>query len=107
MWVGYERGRASKATLSHGEWFGFVSSVGIYILMRSLHFLTFLWQSSAADTLVIQNNGFHDMSSELQVLQEQLKARDAKIVELEKEAALLRDEKTMIQLEVRILQVGI
>lgn len=75
--------------------------------MRSFHFLTFLWQSSAAGTPIIQNNGFLDISSELQLLGEQLKGRDAKIVELEKEAALLRDEKMMMQLEVRIIQVEI
>jgi hypothetical protein len=35
---------------------------------------------------------------------ERIKARDAKILELEKETALLRDEKTMIELEVRVSQ---
>ena len=71
-----------------------------------LHFLTLLKQS-AIGTPIIQNNGYHEVSSELQVLQDQLKARDAKIMELEKEAAVLRDEKTMIQLEVRSLQVQV
>ena len=75
------------------------------IFMHFLHFLTLLKQSSAIGTPIIQNNGYHDVSSELQVLQDQLKARDAKVMELEKEAAVLRDEKTMIQLEVRTLQV--
>ncbi|KAF8200665.1 BRE1 E3 ubiquitin ligase-domain-containing protein [Pholiota molesta] len=46
----------------------------------------------------IQGNGTHD-SSEVDTLMERIKARDAKILELEKETALLRDEKTMIELE--------
>jgi E3 ubiquitin-protein ligase BRE1 len=75
------------------------------IFMHFLHFLTLLQQSSAVGTPIIQNNGCHDVPSELQVLQDQLNARDAKIVELEKEAAVLRDEKTMMQLEVGIFQV--
>jgi len=48
---------------------------------------------------VIQQNGIHD-STELDILREQIKSRDTKIVELEKEAALLRDEKDMLTLEV-------
>jgi hypothetical protein len=74
MWVGYERGSASEATLSF------------------FHCLTLPQQSSATGTPIIQNNGFHDVTSELQVLQDQLQARDAKIVELEREAAVLRDD---------------
>ena len=48
---------------------------------------------------MIQQNGIHD-STELDILREQIKSRDTKIVELEKEAALLRDEKDMLTLEV-------
>lgn len=72
------------------------------IFIYFLHFLTVLLQSSAAGTPIIQNNGYHDMSSEVQVFQDQLKARDAKIMELEKEGAVLRDEKMMMQLEVSV-----
>ncbi|KAF8973107.1 BRE1 E3 ubiquitin ligase-domain-containing protein [Flammula alnicola] len=51
-----------------------------------------------AITSPIRSNGIHD-SPERDILVEQIKARDLKILELEKEAALLRDEKTMIELE--------
>lgn len=47
-------------------------------------------------------NGTHD-SSEIDSLMERIKLKDAKILELEKEAALLRDEKTMMELEVSTL----
>jgi E3 ubiquitin-protein ligase BRE1 len=50
----------------------------------------------------IPSNGFPD-SLEIDILQEQLQSRDTKIMELEKEAALLRDQKTMIELEVGCL----
>jgi E3 ubiquitin-protein ligase BRE1 len=50
----------------------------------------------------IQSNGFPN-PSEVDILQEQLQSRDSKIMELEKEAALLRDQKTMIELEVGCL----
>ncbi|KAF8904461.1 hypothetical protein CPB84DRAFT_1845408 [Gymnopilus junonius] len=52
----------------------------------------------AASPPTTQSNGFHD-SSEIEILQEQIKARDLKILELEKETALLRDQKTMVELE--------
>ncbi|KAF9482162.1 BRE1-domain-containing protein [Pholiota conissans] len=53
---------------------------------------------SPAPRPLIQENGVHD-SSETDVLLEQIKVRDAKIQELEHEAALLRDEKTMMDVE--------
>ncbi|PPR05855.1 hypothetical protein CVT26_010135 [Gymnopilus dilepis] len=52
----------------------------------------------AAPSPAVQTNGVHD-SSEIDVLQEQILARDIKIIELEKEAALLRDQKTMLELD--------
>jgi E3 ubiquitin-protein ligase BRE1 len=82
----------SGSVLSH--WWEFV-------FMHFLHFLTLL-QSSAIGTPTIPTNGYHDASSEMQVLQDQLNARDAKIAELEKETTVLRDEKTTMQLEVSI-----
>jgi hypothetical protein len=64
-----------------------------------------LQQSSTSATPIIPYDGFHDASSEIQILVGQLKARDTKIVELEREAVLLRDEKTALQLEVRPSQL--
>ncbi|KAJ3508382.1 hypothetical protein NLJ89_g5785 [Agrocybe chaxingu] len=55
-------------------------------------------RTPAAASPHTQSNGFHD-PSEVEVLNEQLRARDAKIMDLEKEAALLRDQKTMIEME--------
>ncbi|CAA7261702.1 unnamed protein product [Cyclocybe aegerita] len=55
-------------------------------------------RTPAAASPHTQSNGFHD-PSEVEVLNEQLRTRDAKIMDLEKEAALLRDQKTMIELE--------
>ncbi|KDR75197.1 hypothetical protein GALMADRAFT_69292 [Galerina marginata CBS 339.88] len=46
----------------------------------------------------VQTNGNHD-NTEMEILLEQLTSRDTKIIELEKEAALLRDQKTMMELE--------
>ncbi|KIM45233.1 hypothetical protein M413DRAFT_441916 [Hebeloma cylindrosporum] len=46
----------------------------------------------------VQSNGFQN-PSEVDFLRDQLQSRDSKIMELEKEAALLRDQKTMIELE--------
>lgn len=48
----------------------------------------------------MQPNGIYD-SSQIDNLTARVKAKDAKILELEKEAALLRDEKTMMEVEVR------
>ena len=64
-----------------------------------------LQQSSTSATPIIPYNGFHEASSEIQILQEQLETRDTKIVDLEREAVLLRDEKTALQLEVRPSQL--
>lgn len=47
------------------------------------------------------NNGSYD-PIELEVLREHIANRDAKIVELEREAALLRDEKTILESDVRL-----
>ncbi|KAF8160794.1 BRE1 E3 ubiquitin ligase-domain-containing protein [Crassisporium funariophilum] len=48
----------------------------------------------------VQGNGIHD-TTELEILQEQLKNREAKIVDLEREAALLKDEKTILELDAK------
>jgi len=64
--------------------------------------LIFVQPSPAPVGSPIQSNGFHD-PSEVDILREQLQSRDSKIMELEKEAALLRDQKTMIELEVGYL----
>ena len=45
------------------------------------------------------SNGNYD-PIELEVLREHIANRDAKIMELEKEAALLRDEKTILESDV-------
>jgi E3 ubiquitin-protein ligase BRE1 len=37
---------------------------------------------------------------DLEILREQVKRREAKIIELEREAALLRDQKTILELDV-------
>jgi E3 ubiquitin-protein ligase BRE1 len=37
---------------------------------------------------------------DLEILQEQVKRREAKIIELEREAALLKDQKTILELDV-------
>jgi hypothetical protein len=44
----------------------------------------------------------HDVF-ELEALQELLKSRENKIIELERETAILRDEKTILQLEARLI----
>lgn len=45
------------------------------------------------------SNGVHD-TTEIEILQEKIKYRDLKIAELEKEAALLKDQKTMLEIDV-------
>ena len=62
-------------------------------------FLIFVQVSPLATAPPTQLNGFHG-GSEIEALQGQLKARESQIVELEKEAALCRDQKTMLELEV-------
>ncbi|KAH9485124.1 E3 ubiquitin-protein ligase BRE1 [Psilocybe cubensis] len=46
----------------------------------------------------VHTNGIHD-ASEFDILREQIKLRDAKIVELEKETAILRERKSMMEVE--------
>ena len=47
----------------------------------------------------IQPNKSRD-TLDLEILQEQVKRREAKIIELEREAALLKDQKTILELDV-------
>lgn len=49
-----------------------------------------------------QGDGIRDQT-EVQILQEQLKTREIKIRELEKEAALLRDEKTLLEADLQLI----
>ncbi|KAF8813812.1 BRE1-domain-containing protein [Phlegmacium glaucopus] len=56
----------------------------------------------ASPSVPIQANGGRD-TLDLEILQEQLKRREAKIIELEKEAALLKDQKTILELDSKAL----
>ena len=47
----------------------------------------------------IQPNESRD-TLDFEILQEQVKRREAKIIELEREAALLKDQKTILELDV-------
>lgn len=87
------------AVLSSSEWFGYWLIGGTFAHELIFSRLICVQPSSIPATPVIQQNGIHD-STELDILREQIKSRDTKIVELEKEAALLRDEKDMLTLEV-------
>jgi E3 ubiquitin-protein ligase BRE1 len=71
--------------------------VGVLIIV--ILFLLILRQGSKSPVLTQGNGGYNP--TEFEIIQEQLKSREMRIIGLERELAAIRDDKTIVEAEVR------